>query len=496
MKKILTYKLVVMLVLGTFITSCEDFIEREPVGRFTEDTFPVGGGLSSFVFGMYADLRSFNLHTFAFVGITSIRSDDADKGSTPADGAAQRELDEFTVLPSNGLVAGFYRAHYETIAQANLVLERAEELRDEVTEEEYNTARGEAFFIRGYLYFNLVRSFGGVPEIIEVLDADDDFVIPRSTAEEIYDRIEEDLLMAIDNLPVVWDDFFVGRVRKSTAEALLAKVYLYEERWGDALMMAQNVIASGLYDLSTPYEQIFTEVGENSSGSIFEVQALRNEDFQTNDFGSQYGQVQGVRGAGNWNLGWGFNVPSEQLVNAYEEDDPRQDATILFVGETTPFGEILPDNVPNPRYNQKVYTDPAFRIAANTQAGFWVNIRLLRYADVVLMAAEAANKLGQTSEALEKLEWVRARARGQQDILPEVTTTDAVLLEEAIRYERRIELAMEHERFFDLVRWGIARDVLHAAGKTNYTVGRDELLPIPQSEIDLSGGTLMQNPGY
>jgi hypothetical protein len=173
------------------------------------------------------------------------------------------------------------------------------------------------------------------------------------------------------------------------------------------------------------------------------------------------------------------------------------DATILFQGETTPYGQVVPNTLPNPRYNQKVYTNPTFREAANAQSGLWVNIRMLRYADVVLMAAEAANELGQTSEALEKLEWVRARARGSNaGILPEVTTTDKAMLRSAIQHERRIELAMEHERFYDLVRWGIAETVLHAAGKTNYTVGKHELLPIPQNEIDLSGGVLTQNPGY
>lgn len=113
------------------------------------------------------------------------------------------------------------------------------------------------------------------------------------------------------------------------------------------------------------------------------------------------------------------------------------------------------------------------------------------------MYAEAANELGQTSEALEKLEWVRARARnGDASILPPVTTTDQAALRDAIRHERRVELGMEHERFFDLVRWGIASTVLHAAGKANYTAGRDELLPIPQTQIDLSKGVLKQNPGY
>jgi hypothetical protein len=249
-----------------------------------------------------------------------------------------------------------------------------------------------------------------------------------------------------------------------------------------------------MHDLTTPYSDIFTEDGENSTESLFEIQNHRDE---TNNFGSDYARVQGVRGAGPWDFGWGFNSPSTTLVDAYEPNDPRRDATILFVGETTPYGEVPPLNLPNPRYNQKVYTDPAYRTRANNLQADWVNIRILRYADVVLLAAEAANELGQTDLALEYLEMVRARARGgNAAILPEITERDQAALRDLIRHERRIELAMEHDRFFDLVRWGIAEEALHAAGKTNFVAGKHELMPIPQDEIDRSNGVLVQNPGY
>ena len=497
MKKFKINKIALFMVVILTLTACEDYLERPPLARYDQDTYPVGAGLSTYIFGMYSQLREFHVHTMGFVAVSNIRSEDADKGSTPADGATIREMDDFTVLPSNGYVNNFWINYYEAIGQANLVLVKAEELRDEVTEEEYMNARGEALFIRGYLYFNLVRTYGGVPIVTSVVSSDDNFSIPRASEQEVYDQIIEDLNEAINLLPETWDEFFIGRVARSAAQGILAKVYLYQERYADALAMAENVIGSGLYDLSTPYDVIFTEEGENSSGSIFEVQALRNENYQTNAFGSQYGQVQGVRGSGQWNLGWGFNVPSEQLVAAYETGDPRMDATILFGGETTPYGEVVPSDLPNPRYNQKVYTDPDFREAANTQGGWWVNIRILRYADVILIAAEAANELGQTEQALEYLEMVRARARaGNNNILPEITTTDQEELRQAIRQERRIELAMEHERFFDLVRYDIAEEVLHAAGKTNFVAGKHELLPIPQQQIDLSGGVLTQNEGY
>ena len=146
-------------------------------------------------------------------------------------------------------------------------------------------------------------------------------------------------------------------------------------------------------------------------------------------------------------------------------------------------------------FNKKAYTNPAMR-AQFTKGGYWVNVRLIRYSDVVLMAAEAACELNDLSTARKYLELVRARARGTNiNILPEVTTDNQNELRDAIRHERRVELGMEYDRFYDLVRWGIAKEVLHAAGKTNYQ-DKHALLPLPQNEIDKSNGVLVQNPNY
>jgi hypothetical protein len=494
MKKYFNRVTMVLLSIAG-LAACEDFLDREPLGRYTTDSYP-SGGLTQYVYGMYSELRTWGVHGFPFVGIVSISSDDADKGSTPADAPAQIELDNFTVVPTNGLLRDFYTGHYTAINKANVVLNEADSLLavEAVSQEDFNQSTAEARFVRGYLYFNLVRTFGGVPKVDALVTDQGDFNIPRATADEIYSLIESDLLYAEANLPVSWDEAFVGRPQKTSAQGMLAKVYAYRENWAAALQSAQNVISSGMHDLSTPYTTIFTEEGENSSESLFEIQNIRNQSF---NFGSDYARVQGVRGSGEWDFGWGFNMPSAALLDAYEPNDPREDATVIFVGETTPYGEVPPASLPNPRYNQKVYTNPTYRSAANNRQGDWVNIRILRYADVVLLAAEAANELGQTDLALEYLEMVRARARGDNAaILPEITETNQAALRDLIRHERRIELAMEHERFFDLVRWGIAEQVLHAAGKTNFAAGKNELMPIPQDEIDKSNGVLTQNPGY
>ena len=277
--------------------------------------------------------------------------------------------------------------------------------------------------------------------------------------------------------------------------------------WNNMYTASTDVIKKGLYNLKTPYDEIFTDDGENNGGSIFELQCTATAALPQSDIiGSQFCEVQGIRGAGQWDLGWGWHMATEYMAQAYEQGDPRKNATLLYfrhsdddpiTPENTnePYGESPVSPAIGAYFNKKAYTDPALR-KEYTNKGFWVNIRLIRYADVLLMGAESANEKGIPGEAIDYLEQVRARARGTNtNILPKVTTTDQGELRDAIRHERRVELGMEFDRFYDLVRWGIAKEVLHAAGKTNYQ-DKNALLPLPQTEIDKSKGVLVQNPDY
>lgn len=503
-----------LMAIVVLVAGCKkNFLDREPQGQYTIDTYPYPGGsgpYDTYLFGPYSDLRAFNVHSQSFIAATSIRSDDADKGSTPADGGANAQgMDNFPVQPDNGYCNTLWLGYYSLINKANIALDQIYNNDAIIASEQVKRqSEGEARFLRGYGYFMLVRFFGRVPLIDTVFDnAASQSNVPQSSAEEVYAFIEEDLQYAAANLPSVWDAKFPGRATKGAANGLLAKVYLTQRKWALALAAANEVISSGVYDLSTPYNKIFGEDGENSKESVFEVQATASSQVFTAN-GVQYAPIMGVRGTGIWNLGWGWNTPSPYLASAYEPGDPRRARTIMFTSQPgrngepdtvyqTIYGETIPFGLPNRMYNHKSHSNPAERARIGTQGGWWMNIRILRYADVVLMYAEAANELGNTSEALDKLELVRARARnGNNSILPEVTTTDQAELRDKIRHERRIELAMEHDRFFDLVRWGIAGEVLNAAGKPNFNPGRDNLLPIPQVQIDLSQGVLTQNPGY
>ncbi|WP_293302068.1 RagB/SusD family nutrient uptake outer membrane protein [Pedobacter sp. UBA4863] len=507
-KNITKYFLAAILIVIA-LPSCKKFLDLDPQGKYDTGTYPYPKGSGPFdgdIFAAYDVLRSYDATGSGFIAATSIRSDDADKGSTPTDGPSSKEFDDFTLISTNGLLDGMWKSYYNLIGKANGVLDRIAKDQDPGTTTEVKTyAEAEAKFLRAYGYFMLVRLFGRVPLVDKVYaDPTQQANIPQSEPTTIYTFIESDLNFAGAHLPPSWDpNIFPGRATSGSANGLLAKVYLTQKKWGPAMSAANKVIISGQYDLSTTYDKIFGEDGENSKESVFEIQCTATL-VEKRANGSQFASIQGVRGSGDWNLGWGFNSPSGQLSAAYETNDPRKARTFLSVGVPTIYGEtLLAGNqaADAPKvYNHKVHSNPARRKALLDNFSYWMNIRILRYADVVLMYAEAANEVGgttNTTDALEKLNSVRLRARnGNNAILPNVTTTDQGELRNAIRQERRIELAMEYDRFFDLVRWGTAKTVLHAAGKTGFVEGKHEILPIPAAQIQISKGVLTQNFGY
>lgn len=477
------------------LAACEDFLDRKPLGQYTQEDL-VSGSFESQVFAAYAGLRHFGVSALPYIAIHNMRSDDAEKGSSVSDAPdAESIYDRFQYTKDHWLLNEYWTGHYNLISLANNVIDAVDQLNN--PDQATLVNRAEAKFLRAYAYFNLVRTFGEVPLINFRVTDPAQANVPKSSVDQIYAQIDADLQEAASTLPPSWSPQYAGRLTSYAARGLQAKTFLYRQNWSAALAAAKSVIG-GPYNLIAPYERIFREEGENSSESLFEIQAFYSQ-AQTN-LGVQYAQVQGVRGAGAWDLGWGWNTPTEALAAAFEPGDPRKDATLLYAGRTnTPYNETVPPAtavVPRPYWNKKVYTNPSVRASTNSRFGQWMNVRILRYADVLLMAAEAANEIGgdqNTQDALAYLEMVRARARGGNgSVLPAVTTTSQADLREAIRHERRVELGMENERFFDLVRWGIAEQVL---GPLGYQT-RNRFMPIPQGEIDKSNGVLIQNPEY
>ncbi|WP_194766036.1 RagB/SusD family nutrient uptake outer membrane protein [Tamlana sp. I1] len=464
----------VLSLLG--LQSCsENFIDvdsnQETEDALTPDSAP------ELVNAIYNSFLSWEMSSFGWTGLTSIASDDADKGSIPSDTGADKDLlDALTITPTLLSAAEVWRGHYDGIQRANQAISRIPKF--EMDANLQTRLLGEARFLRGLMYFRLVQTFGGVPLISEVTSVEDinEDILSRKTKEACYLFIEEDLLFAIDALPLKseYPAAQLGRATKGAAQTLLAKVSMYQSKWDDVLALTEAVMQSNEYGLTPNYEDIWKEISENNIESIFEIQARGNEPAAGVD---KYSTIQGARGEGGW--GWGFNTPSEDLEKAYSPNDQRKDATIMFAGETLFDGRVIDINAPNPRYNQKAYSSI---LTESEQTG--KNIRILRYAEVLLMNAEAKSILG--GDVATPLNAVRLRAGL-------TAATDLSTL--AIWEERRLELAFEHDRYFDLVRQGRASEVLNSKG-IPFVQGKHEVFPIPQEQIDISGGALVQNPNY
>ncbi len=490
MKKTIFFSISILLA-----ASCKkEFLDRDPIGKLTSSTFfTTEDHAVQSVNAIYQQLRVWETHAFGFLGATDIMSDDADKGSTLNDGLYLKDLDDFIHTADNTAVKSIWTGYFQGVARANMAIDKI----PAIAMNEKLKARliGEAKFFRAYYYFNLVRWFGDIPLITKPLTPTE-FEQRRASAADVYALIEKDLQEAAAVLPEKsqYASSDMGRATKGAALSYLAKVYLTKGDFAKAEKYATDVINSKEYSLFPSYGDQFLIENENCSESIFEIQATL---INAETLGSlQWNQIQGVRGTPN--LGWGFNRPSDDLLAVYEPGDPRREATILYIGEVLPDGTALVEDNPemfNERYNQKAWTPQHLGFQENSPG----NIRIFRYADLLLIAAEAKNENNKSSEAIDILNEIRKRARGTLPanlVLKNLTSQGKDLDRQAIWKERRIELAMEQHRWFDLLRQKRAADVMVAAGKKDFVKDKHELLPIPQTEIDITNGLLSQNKGY
>lgn len=403
--------LVAVMLTGVLLAGCDAFLEKEPLGELsTESFFQDGDDAVAATNATYSLLRSFNVHVFSWLGATDIASDHATKGSTPSDASFLLAFDNLEWSASNQAFGGLWQGYYQGIYRANVAIQNIPGI--DMNEEQRARLVGENKFLRAYFYFFLIRAFGspdenlGVPLITEPLEPGE-FQQPRASFDEVYDLIEQDLTDAAAALPATYSASDQGRATRGAAQGLLAKVHLFQEEYDSALQQAEAVINSGTYSLESDYEFVFSVDGEFSSGSIFEIQ---NIELQEGGGSSQYAQVQGVRGFPS--LGWGFNQPSDQLETLYEPGDPRQQATILYPFEIVEDGSDvvvhINANIPNQQYNEKAQVP----LSTTNSGQSDVNIRRLRYADVLLIAAEAAAETGAEGTARTYLNQVRERARG------------------------------------------------------------------------------------
>ncbi len=475
MKKILFA--ISVLCVG-FVSCDDDFLDFNPEAAVeAENFFQTEEDAIAGTNAIYSNLRSWENAAFPSF-IFSIASDDAEKGSSAGDASFFNEFNEFTFSATQVQIDSYWRGQWNGVNRANQVITKVPAI---AMDEALKTRLiGEARFLRAFHYWNLVRAFGGVP-IYDGLPPDGNYNLPRASKEEVYNMIIADLQFAGENLPVSYGSE-QGRATKGAAKAYLSKVYLYQENWAQAFALSNEVMGMG-YDLLPDYNSVFRIQNENSVESIFEMQAT----YVAGNCGvsnSQFSETQGVRGQ----FGWGFNVPSQNLADSFEAGDVRRDATIIFRGETTPEGDFIAEEGDNPMYNQKSYV-PSSQIGPGCSSGSDQNMRLMRFAEVLLINAEAANELNNTSAALASMNRVRDRAD-----LEDFDSADQEAIRQAIWKERRSEFAMEGiDRFFDVVRQGRGEEVF---GPLGFEAGKNELFPIPNDAISLSNGVLTQNPNY
>jgi starch-binding outer membrane protein, SusD/RagB family len=508
--------LIFLTVILLSITGCKKFLDRKPLSATLSD---YGSVLDGQAVGMYSIFNSWaGFNTLPWLDFNSIRDDDAQKGSSTTDGAEiNTEFETFQYTKDDWATNTYWNDHYYMINKANQLLFTADSLK--LTDPASLRNIGEAHFFRAYSYFELAKAYGDVPKIDYYYTDAAKGIQPKSPVADIYALIDKDLDSASRLLPLSWfnsttgQNAFPGRLTSGAANTLWAQTYLFRQNWARVIALTNQVIASNQYSLAPKFTDVWREgpngVGKNGPESILEMQAYIGPG-GTPDYGSAFGTSQNVRQGGappEWNLGWGWNTPTNKLVSDWSSSDPRKSYTILFSGrydggtDSAGFGATLPPYNPGvsldqPYWNKKVYSDPAVRQATghvtDGNAG-WIDHRRLRYADVILMKAEAANETGDGATAAQMLEMIRARARaGNNSVLPRINFTTQTAMRQAIKDERRWEFAMEGYRFDDLVRWGDALSVLGPLGYTN----RARYYPIPQKAIDLSGGVLKQNPEW
>lgn len=570
--------LIVLLALG--FTFCKkDFLHVIPNGALSDELLTDEASLNKALIGCYSILTGRDYLFYGGFGNWahgSIRGGDANGGSDAGDASPVHPLQRFETLPTNGASTQKWQICYEGVARCNAFLRLLNKSTDPLlgAEERINMA-AQARFLRGLYYFELRRLFLAVPYFDETVSAEEAVRVPNNA--EIYPKIEEDFLFAADNLPEIQTD--AGRANQWAAKAFLAKVYLYQQKFSEARSLFTAVIQNGKtangqsYDLVAGYANFFKAENDNNAESVFAVQTAVNTGSTANANGENIlnfpynTDTTGPVGC------CGFFQPSFDLVNSFRVDAnglPLSDGSYNApVNEVkSDFGlksqdPFTPDTGPlDPRLDHSVgrrgipyldwiehpgekwirsqgyggpYSPKKFVVDKATFNTFtdgtswtrgWtaINQPLMRFADVLLMAAECEIETGSLEKAREYVNRVRARAANPGSWVKRANGANAANYiiglyntpwtgkepaRNAVRFERKLELSGEGHRFFDLVRWGIAPAEINAylqfeskylgwvyAG-ASFKPNRDEYYPIPQSQIDLQGaGVLKQNPGY
>lgn len=509
-------KYIISLVILGLLSSCSGFLDKDPlVNSSAELYYSNANEGNDAIMGCYAVTQHENFQISPFLIIGDDASDDCDLGNENSEafswlGANAQAIQSFTVQSNNSVSNGLWNQGFTGINRATQAIERIQES-EGIPLDKKKQFVGEARYLRAFFYFFMTRQYGRMPVIDHILSYEE-YYMPRATIEQTWAHIENDLKEAAELLPKKseYSAADLGRATQGAAYTLLGKAYIYQGKFQEAYDALSKVVSSGEYDLEPKYEDIFALTHENGIESIYEIQhSISGTGWSDSNEGSIlsfYEHDADPDDTEKWHNGWSMHCPTQDLVDAYETGDPRLGATVIFTGDFFD-GRIHKNIASSTGYQPKKWYVPYDQRSTIDQSDCPKNIIFSRYADVLLYLAEAANELGKTTEALAYLEQVRARARNNSadpsTYLPKVTETDKGRLRDLIWHERRVELACEGQRFWDLVRQGRAGTVMRAySAKYNslkgrsFEDGKSEIMPIPLAQITISNGTMEQNYGY
>ncbi|MDR9457131.1 MAG: RagB/SusD family nutrient uptake outer membrane protein [Salegentibacter sp.] len=488
------YKIFLLLALAVITGCSDDFLDRQPLDSINTENYPATADeLVTIVNGAYQPMQWPKLYNMRMWTTDIIAGNSIVGAGGGTDGIETTNMANFVTSTDNAGALDLWRGPWPGILMSNIVLDVAPTM--EINEDIRDRSMGEAYFLRAHYYNILATFFGDVPLVTVPQSSDDDLLPERDPVEEVYAQVINDLTAAAELLPQksTYNGENLGRVPKAAAYGLLAKVHLSLGNWQEAADAATEVENLG-YALNENYADNFSIDNENGIESIFEVQYTDDagENFWSNDNQSSWtSPFMGPRGANFVAGGYGWNQPTEEFVNSYEDGDLRKDVTILYEGGPEFDGKEYDSDYSHTGYNVRKFLVPLSVVSAYDNSP--LNFPVLRYADILLVKAEALNELGRTDEAEDYLNMVRNRA-GLEDVAQGLGQEE---FKDAVLHERRIELAFEGQRWLDLIRvnngqYGL--DFLHSIGKNNASE-KHLLFPIPQIELDRNPN-LSQNPGY
>lgn len=480
-------------ILAASVFSCTDkFVEVEPEYSIDSENY-----FNSEADYYYALVAAYDMlqSTYVNVIVGEFASDNTLCGGENAtDVIGWQQIDDMIHTPSNSNLRDIWNWMFAGVQRTNYFME----FKDKTDFDNKEQMIGEIRFLRAYYYFELVKWFGPVPmKVDERFKLGDETTIPRSPVADVYAQIETDLEYAASVLPET--PLEVGRATRGAAQALLGKAYLFQNKFEEAALILDDLIDDETYSLVDDYNSIFEFAGENGSESVFEVQYTDVEGAGFGCLQCSEGNVAvgftGVRGYSGplFTSGFSFNIPTQDAVDEFEAGDNRKEVAILDIEAwaTETGAEYTTGNEHTGYFNRK-YLPRKRSSAAQGDLNLTNpnNYRAIRYADVLLMAAEANNRKASADDGKAQgyLNQVRKRAFGDEN--HKITLTGAALTD-AIYHERRVELMGEGHRFFDLVRTGKA-----AAAIDGFVAGKHELFPVPLEEINFSAGNWTQNPNY